>query len=317
MVGGIVLLAAPSALFAQAPKKVWRIGYLGLSAGPNETTEAFREGLRSLGYVEGRNLLIDYRWAAGKNERLPELAAELVRLKVDLIVAGATSPVAAAKLATSSIPIVMPAPGDPVGSGLVASLARPGGNVTGMSMQSTELAGKHLQLVRELVPKATRVAVLTQTGVAGNLYVAQVKESAGKMGFVVMPHVLGQGGELEAAFAAMQRERVQVLMVTRNTLNFGNRERIVALAAQYRLPAIFGSCDMIGSGGLMCYGPSLAAMYRYAAIYVDRIFKGAKPSDLPVEQSTTYEMVINAKTALALDIAIPQPLLLRADEVIR
>ena len=145
MVGGIVLLAAPSALFAQAPKKVWRIGYLGLSAGPNETTEAFREGLRSLGYVEGRNLLIDYRWAAGKNERLPELAAELVRIKVDLIVAAATTPVAAAKLATSSIPIVMPAPSDPVGSGLVASLARPGGNVTGMSMQSTDLAGKHLR----------------------------------------------------------------------------------------------------------------------------------------------------------------------------
>ncbi len=237
----VALAAGPFAARAQQPARVWRIGSLSFASGLNETIEAFREGLRSLGYIEGRNVLIEYRWAAGMNERLPEMAAELVRLKVDVIVAGATTPVTVAKLATSTIPIVMPAPNDPLGSGLVASLARPGGNVTGMSMQSTDLAGKHLQLVLELVPKTTRVAVLTQTGNTGELFIKQVQATAKKMGIAMVTHQLSQAGELAGAFAAMQRERAQALIVQRNTFSFEYRERIVALAAQYRLPAIYGS----------------------------------------------------------------------------
>lgn len=314
----LVALGALASLpaLAQQPGKVWRIGFLSFASGPNETTEAFRAGLRSLGYVEGRNVLIEYRWADGNNERVQEMAAELVRLKVDVIVAGASSPVAAAKRATGTIPIVMPAPNDPLGSGLVASLARPGGNVTGMSMQSSDLAGKHLQLVHELVPKATRVAVLTQTGRTGELFIGQVQAAAKTMAITVVTHVLGQAGELAGAFAAMQRERVQALIVPRNTFSFENRERIAALAAQYRLPAVYGSRDLMEASGLMSYGPSLPAMFRHAASYVDRIFKGAKPADLPVEQPTKFEMVINLKTAKALGITIPQALRLRADRVI-
>lgn len=311
--GALVSLPA----HAQQPGKVWRIGLLSFTSSSNENIEAFREGLRSHGYIEGRNLLIEYRWAAGQNERLPEMAAELVRLKVDVIVAGATSPVAAAKLATSTIPIVMPAPNDPLGTGLVASLARPGGNVTGMSMQSSDLAGKHLQLVRELVPKTTRVAVLTQSARTGELYVGQVQATAKTMGITMVTHLLRQAGELPGAFAAMQGERAQALIVQRNTFSFENRERIVALAAQYRLPAIYGSRDLVEVSGLLSYGPSVSAMYRYAASYVDRIFKGAKPADLPVEQPTKFEMAINLKTAKALGLTIPQTLLLQADEVIK
>ena len=313
----LAFVVAPLSAKAQQTGKVWRIGSLALTSGPNENIEAFREGLRSFGYVEGRNLVIEYRWAAGKNERLPELAAELVRLKVDVIVAGATSPVTAAKLATRTIPIVMPAPSDPLGSGLVASLARPGGNVTGMSMQSTHLAGKPLQLARELVPETTRGAVLTDTGRTGELFVKQLQAAAKKMGITVVNHRLSQAAELAGAFAAMQRERVQALIVPRNTFSFENRERVVALAAQYRLPVIYGSRDLMEVDGLMSYGPSLSAMYRYAASYVDRIFKGAKPADLPVEQPTKFEMIINLKNAKALGLTIPQTLLLQADEVIK
>jgi putative ABC transport system substrate-binding protein len=271
---GAVALVAPFGVFAQPSSKVWRIGSLSLTSGMTETLAAFVDGLRSLGYIEGRNLLIEYRWADGNNERLPEMTAELVRLKVDVIVAGATSPVAAAKLATSTIPIVMPAPNDPLGSGLVASLARPGGNVTGMSMESTDLAGKHLQLVRELAPKTARVAVLTQTGRPGELFIEQIQATAKSMGVSVVTHQLRQADELAGVFAAMQRERVQALIVPRNTFSFANRERILALAAQYRLPALYGSRDLLEASGLMSYGPSLPAMYRHAASYVDRIFGG-------------------------------------------
>jgi putative ABC transport system substrate-binding protein len=316
-IAATVLIAAPDAARAQQPGKVWRIGFLGLSSGPNENIEAFREGLRSLGYIEGRNVLIEYRWAAGKEERLWEMAAALVRLKVDIIVTQATSPVTAAKLATSTIPIVMTAPNDPLGSGLVASLAHPGGNVTGMSMQSTDLAGKHLQLLRELAPKATRVAVLTQIGSTSALFIEQIQAATKRMGITLVTQQLNETEALVGAFAAMQRARTQALIVPRNTFTGDNSKRIVALAAQHRLPAIYGSRASVDVGGLMSYGPSLPALYRHAASYVDKIFKGAKPADLPVEQPIKFEMVINLKTAKALGLTIPQSVLARADEVIR
>ena len=297
---GAGALTASFAAFAQPQAKVWRIGFLALTSGPNENIEAFLAQLRNLGYVEGRNLSIEYRWAAGKVERLPEMAAELVRLKVDLIVTQATGPVAAAKHATSAIPIVMTGPSDPVGSGLVASLAHPGGNVTGMSIQSTDLAGKDLQLVRELAPKATRVAVLAEKSSSGSLFVEQVQAAAKQVGVTLVIQQVNEAEALAGAFTAMQRARVQALIVQHNTFTDNHRQRIVELAATHRLPAIFGSRGFVDVGGLMSYGPSLPDIFRRAAYYVDKILKGAKPADLPVEQPTTFELFINRKTAKAI-----------------
>jgi putative ABC transport system substrate-binding protein len=281
-------------------------------------TEVFRQGLRELGYVEGRNLTIEYRWAAGKEERLPELAAELVRLKVDIIVASATPTIVAAKRATSTIPIVMAAVGDPVGSGLVASLARPGGNVTGLTLMSTELAGKRLQLVRELLPKATRVAVLAYRGPSGTLlFLEQMRAAAQQTGVQLVVQEVSEAGELRGAFAAMQRERAQALIVQVSPLTREHRRQVEELAAQHRLPAMYEVRLFVESGGLMSYGPNLPEMFRRAALYVDKILKGAKPGDLPVEQPSKFELVINLKTAKALGLTIPESLRFRADEVIQ
>jgi putative ABC transport system substrate-binding protein len=314
------LAAAPNLAIAQPANKVWRIGFLGQTAGSNANDAAFVDELRSLGYVEGRNLSIEYRWAAGNMERLPELAAELVRLKLDLIVTGATEPVRAAKRATSTIPLVMTGASDPVGSGLVASLARPGGNVTGMTIQSTDLAGKHLQLVRELVPGATRIGVLIQKGgkdTAGSLFIEQLQTVTKKMDITLVVQQVNEPEALAGAFAAMQRARVQALIAPLNTFTIQHSKQIVELVAQHRLPAIYGLRANVEAGGLMSYGPSLPESLRRVAHYVDRIFKGAKPADLPVEQPTKFEMVVNLKTAKTLGLTIPQSVLARADEVIR
>ncbi len=314
----LALGAAPHFAFAQPAGKVWRIGFLSQTAGPNEYIEAFLDQLHTLGYVEGRNLSIEYRWAAGNVERLPEMAAELVRLKVDLIATQATEPIAAAKRATSTIPIVMTGPSDPVGSGLVASLARPGGNVTGMSIQSTDLAGKDLQLLRELAPNATQVAVLTGgQSVTSLLFIEQIRTATKKMGIALVVERVNKREALATAFAAMRRARVQALIVQHGTFTNANRQRIVELVAQQRLPSIYGSRGFVEAGGLISYGPSLPEIFRRAAHYVDRIFKGAKPADLPVEQPTKFELVINMNTARTLGLTIPQSLLARADEVIR
>ena len=316
----IALGASPLAAEAQQTERVWRIGYLGQTAGSNANDAAFVDELRSLGYVEGRNLAIVYRWAAGNFERLPELAAELVRLKLDLIVTGATEPVRAAKRATSTIPLVMTGASDPVGSGLVASLARPGGNVTGMTIQSTDLAGKDLQLVRELVPGATRIGVLIQKGgkdTAGSLFIEQLQTVTKKLGITLVVEQVDKPEALAAAFAAMQRARVQALIAPLNTFTIQHGKQIVELVAQHRLPAIYGLRANAEAGGLMSYGPNLPQSLRRVAHYVDRILKGAKPADLPVEQPTKFELVINMKTAKTLGITIPQTLLARADEVIR
>jgi putative ABC transport system substrate-binding protein len=317
----LALGALPFAAEAQPSGKVWRIGYLSPGSGPTEFLEAFRAELRRLGYVEGRNLLIEYRWATGKAERLPELAAELVRLKVDLIVTPATFSAAAAKRATSTIPIVMAAASDPVGGGVVASLARPGGNVTGMSIQSTDLAGKRVQLLREILPSATRVAVLVfRIGTPGGstqFFLEQTRTAAQPMGITLVVQEVHDAEALAGAFAAMQRERAQALIVQVTPFTNDHRKRIVELAAKHRLPAIFEVRASVDAGGFMSYGPSLLEIFRRAAFYVDRIFKGAKPAELPVEQPTKFEMVVNLKTAKALGLTIPQSVLERADEVIR
>jgi len=311
-------IAMPAVARAQQVGRIHHIGFLAPGSGPGAGVEAFREGLRDLGYVEGRNLIIEYRWAAGKVERLPELAAELVRLKVEVIVGTATPTIEAARHATSTIPIVMTAVADPVGSGLVAGLARPGGNVTGLSLLSTELAGKKLQMVRELLPKATRVAVLAYHGYtsATRPYLEQMRAAAQQMGIQLVVQEVKEAGDLPGAFTAMQRERAQALDVRASPFSTENAKRIVELAAQHRLPAMYDVRSFVEAGGLLSYGPNNLEIFRRAAFYVDRILKGAKPADLPIEQPTKFELVINLKAAKALGLTIPPALLVRADQVI-
>jgi putative ABC transport system substrate-binding protein len=315
---GVGLVSAPAVARARQAGKIHRIGFLSLQSGLTFTTEAFRLGLRELGYVEGRNVIIEYRWAAQKEERLPELAADLVRIKVEVIVTSAAPPIEAAKRATSTIPIVMAAAADPVGSGFVASLARPGGNVTGLTALSTDLAGKRLQLARELVPKATRVAVLAYHGTsATRLFLEQMRAAAQQLGAQLVVQEVHEDGDLPGAFATMQRERAESLIVQVSPFSADNAKRIIELAAQHRLPAMYDVRGFVDAGGLVSYGPSLPEMFRRAAFYVDRILKGAKPADLPVEQPTTFELVINLKTAKALGLTLPPSLLGRADQVIQ
>jgi putative ABC transport system substrate-binding protein len=315
---GIGLVSAPAIARAQQADKAHRIGFLSLGSGPTAPVEAFGEGLRELGYVEGRNLIIEYRWAAGKAERLPEMAAELVRLKVEVIVGVTTPVIEVAKRATSTIPIVMAAVADPVGSGLVAGIARPGGNVTGLTLLSTELVGKRLQLVRELLPKATRVAVLSYHGYtsATRPYLEQMRAAAQQMGIQLVVQEVNDAGDLPGAFTAMQRERAQALDVRASPFSTENAKRIVELAAQHRLPAMYDVRSFVEAGGLVSYGPTTLEIFRRAAFYVDRILKGAKPADLPIEQPTKFELVINLKVAKALGLTIPPALLVRADQVI-
>jgi putative tryptophan/tyrosine transport system substrate-binding protein len=320
LTGGIV--AAPFAAEAQQAAKVARIGYLtpNLAAAPHNH-EAFRQGLRDLGYVEGRNLVIEYRDAEGKFERLPALAAELVALKVDVIVAPNTLGVLAAKQATRTVPIVFATAGDPVGSGLVTSLARPGGNVTGLSILALELVGKCLELLKQVIPGVSRVAALWQPGALGERTdkdVLKRAESAARALGVRLQFVEARGPEnFDRAFSEMTRARAGALTVLGSTMFSTERRRLVALAAKNRLPAVYPWREFVDAGGLMSYGANIADMHRRAATYVDKILKGAKPADLPVEQPTKFELVINLKTAKALGLTIPPSVLGRADEIIR
>src|SRR5215470_11406715 len=315
------LLAAPLAAEAQQAGKVHRIGYLtgGLSTDRPHLIEAFRQGFRELGWVEGQNIVIEYRYAGGRFDRLPDLAAELVRLKVDIIVAVATPASAAAKNATGTIPIVGISLGDPVGTGLIASLARPGGNVTGVSYSvGVETIGKGLELLKEIVPNVRRVAILSNPG--NPLHapaVRDVKVAARSLG--VQLQLLEARGptEFDGAFAAMAKERVGGLLVVADTMFNLHRARLVELAAKSRLPAAYGTRDAVEAGGLMSYGPSLPDLFRRGATYVDKILRGAKPADLPVEQPTKFELVINLKTAKALGLTTPRALLGRADGLIQ
>jgi len=312
------VVARPAVARAQQLAGVHRLGNLSLRSGPDETDEAFIQGLRELGHVEGRSIAIEYRWAGGKAERLPEMAAELVRQKVELIVAQGTLASEAAKRATASIPIVFVGVGDPVGSGLVASLSRPGGNVTGFTILSTDLAGKRLQILRELLPRADRVALLVHRPASPTpLLIREMRAASQKLGIQITAQEIDAAVDLPSAFAAMKRERAQALVVQQNPITTENARRIAELAAQHRLPAIYYRRDFVEAGGLMSYGANAGVIYRRAATYVDKILKGAKPADLPVEQPTKFEFIINLKAAKALGLPIPPALLVRADEVIQ
>jgi len=314
-------LFSPFAADAQQAAKVARIGYLSLNLARNpHQHEAFRQGLRDLGYVEGRNLVIEYRDAEGKPERLPALAAELVALKVDVILAPATPQALAAKQATKTIPIVFASAADPVTSGLVTSLARPGGNVTGLSNFAPELVGKRLEQLKQAVPEVSRVAVLWQPGAIG-----ERTEKALLKGADVAARALGvrlqvveaRGpADIDRAFSDMTRARAGALTVLPSSMLSNERRRLVDLAAKNGLPAVYPWREGVDAGGLMSYGPNAADMFRRAATYVDKILKGAKPGDLPVEQPTKFELVINLKTAKALGLTIPQSILGRADHVV-
>jgi putative ABC transport system substrate-binding protein len=316
------LLAAPLAAEAQQAPKIARIGYLAPNlAASSHLPGAFRHGLRDLGYVEGRNVVIEYRDAEGKFERLPALAAELVALKVDVIVAGGTPAALAAKQATETLPVVFAGPGDPVTSGLVTSLGRPGGNVTGLSSFAPELVGKCLEQLTQAVPRVSRVAALWQPGGLGERTdkdVLKEAEAAARALRVRLQFVEARGPEnFDRAFSEMTRARAGALTVLPGSMFVNERRRLVDLAAKHRLPTAFPWREGVDAGGLMSYGPDFADLFRRAATYVDKILKGAKPADLPVEQPTKFELVINLKTAKALGLTIPPSLLQRADEIIR
>jgi putative ABC transport system substrate-binding protein len=315
------LLAAPLAAEAQPPTRVFRLGLLGgstpTSPEASHVWEGFFQGLRDLGYVEGQNVVIEGRFYEDRIERLPALAADLVRLQVDVIVAGAAPAPEVAKRTTSTIPIVMANHTDPVGSGLVASLVKPAGNVTGLSMVSPELRGKQLQLLKETVPRLTRVAGLSNPTVPLYAREAEELEAAARSLKVELQFVDARTpSELPDAFSAATKARAGALIVLGGSMFFAHRARVSELAAKSRLPAMYGLREYAEVGGLMVYGVSVRDSFRRAAGYVDRILKGAKPGDLPIEQPTKFELVINLKTARALGLTVPPALLQRADQVI-
>ena len=320
--GGLTLgtLSASLAAEAQQAGKLYRIGFLFYGApGPSAEADAFRQGLHELGYTEGQNVAIEYRFASGQVERMPELAAELAHLKVDVIVAGNTPGAMAAQKATSTIPIVFAVVADPIGAGLIANFARPGANITGLSSISRELGGKRLELLKEVVPRASRLSVLYNPADRSNVLVLkELQESAPALGLTVRPLEVRAPSEFGGAFAAMTRERDQALFVAAGvlTLEHRNRKTLVELATKNRVPAMWGHRQFVDAGGLMSYAANPYDQLRRAAVYVDRIIKGAKPGDLPVEQPTRYELVINLTAAKALGFRIPPSLLGRADQVI-
>jgi putative tryptophan/tyrosine transport system substrate-binding protein len=311
------LLAAPFAARAQAPAKVARIGWLASGSPPSEVNRQqspFLQGLRELGWVEGQNLLIEYRWAKGNHERLPALAAELVQLRVDILVAGDSRVIAAARHATNTIPIVMTISGDPVAAGFIESLARPGGNITGLTTMAPELVGKRLELLKEAVPGVSRVAVL---GESRQYEWSALAEAAQALGLQLYPIRVDSPDEFAPAFAAAVREQADALLVLPSPLTNRSMRRIVDLAVQNRLPTMYGLKEYVQVGGLMAYGWSVPALFHRAAAYVDKILKGAQPADLPVERPLTFELVINLKTAEALGLTLPPLLLYQAAEIIR
>jgi len=316
---GAALVATPLAAEAQQAGKLPTIGYLGANTPSAESQRiaAFVQRLRELGWIEGRTIAIEVRWAEGRNERFAEIAAEFVRLKVDVVVTAGTAAVVAAKQATSVIPIVFAVAGDPVGTGLVASLARPGGNVTGLSLQAADIAGKRLELLREVVPGLRRLAILANVGSPlAVLEIREVQATARTLGFEVATSEIRRADDIAPAFDAL-KGRGDALYVVADPLVTTNRIRISTLALGARLPTMHGQRENVEVGGLMSYGANYPGLHRRAADYVDKILKGAKPADLPVEQPTKFELVINLKTAKALGLTIPPSLLGRADELIQ
>jgi putative tryptophan/tyrosine transport system substrate-binding protein len=310
-----LVLATRSTALAQAATKVHRIGVLGNNEGP--TWDGFRKGLRELGYVDGQNITIVYRWSDGFTERLPSLAVDLVSQRVDLIVASGTQATRAAMQATSPIPIVMATGVYPDKLGFVASLARPGGNVTGLSNVGPELNAKSLELLKELAPRVSRLAVIhNPSSPVEAIVLPELKAVAQAAGIEVLPVEVRTPDEFAAAFSALLGRRPDALMAIGNPANFRNRQLIADFALERRLPSIYNERMFVQAGGLLSYAPSYPEMFRRAATYVDKILKGAKPADLPVEQPTHYELVINRRTAQALGLAIPPSLVLRADQII-
>jgi putative ABC transport system substrate-binding protein len=312
--------AWPLVASAQQPGRIARIGYLASNLANQGPLDAFRQGLRDLGYVEGRNVVIEYRDAQGKLEPLAALAAELVALKVDVIVASSTAAALAAKQATTVVPIVFGSVPDPVATGLVASLARPGGNVTGLSNLNADLVGKCLEYLTQAVPGIGRVAVLWQPGAFGERTEKEMliaEERAARTLGIQLQFVEARGAaDIDNAFSEITGARSDALTVLVSGMLLGERRRLVDIAAKNRLPVVYTFRELVDAGGLMSYGPSLADLFRRAASYVDKILKGTKPADLPVEQPTKFDLVINLKTAKALGLAVPPTLLARADEVI-
>jgi putative ABC transport system substrate-binding protein len=318
----VALLGFAVVTDAQQPTKVPRIGFLDAStaSGSAVLLEAFRQEMSKLGWIEGKNITFEYRFAEEKREHLPELAADLVRLKIDLIVASGTPPALAAKKATTTIPIVMTNVGDPVGAGLVASLARPGGNVTGFASLSPELNTKRLEILKDAVPKLARVGLLrgSTTSVAVDLQLKELRPAALTLKLKLeeietQPDPKG----LESAFQTAKQKQVGAIITTGGPYLFAERKRIVELAGKYRLPAIYFQKEFVDEGGLMSYGADFDDLYRRAAVYVDKILKGANPADLPVQQATKFEFVINLKAAKQIGLTIPPNVLARADKVIK
>jgi putative ABC transport system substrate-binding protein len=319
LTGALGLLAAPLDVGAQPAGKVWRIGLLWFTF-PSVSApffEALRQGMRERGYIEGQNVAFEQRWAERRPERYPELAAELVSIKVDVIVAGNLESSLAAKQATSTIPIILTAGGDPVRAGLVASLARPGGNITGMSEPGPDIGPKLMQLLKEAVPRLTRVAILwnpANPSFAPTRH--EIAATAQSMRVSLLSLEVDSPPDFEAAFFQATQARPDGLIVYTTPITYSHRAQIVEFAARNRLPTMYSAREFVDAGGLISYGPNLPDLFRRAATYVDRIFKGATPAELPIEQPTKFELVINMKTAKALGLTIPQSLVLRADQVI-
>jgi putative tryptophan/tyrosine transport system substrate-binding protein len=309
--------AWPLAVPAQQPKQP-TIGFLGEStpSSQSDRTAAFVQRLRELGWIEGRTIAIEYRWAEGRSERFAEIAPEFVRLKVDVIVTSGTPAIVAAKQVTSVIPIVFAIAADPIGTGLVASLARPGGNITGLSIQSTDLAAKRIELLREVVPRLRRLAIMASVGnPASALEVGEVQAAAATLGLEVDTHDIRRAEDIASAFEAL-RGRADALYVATGPLVLTNRLRINTMALGTRLPTIYSGREYVESAGLMSYGPNRPDLFRRAADMVDKILRGAKPADIPVEQPTKFDLIVNLTTAKALGLTIPESFLLRANEVI-
>jgi putative ABC transport system substrate-binding protein len=304
---------------AQQPAKTPRIGFLRTAAPPESYLGAFRQGLKELGYIEGKNIGFEYRWAGGKTDQLPALAAELARLKVDIIVTDGTPPALAARKAIGTIPIVMASSGDPVGTGLIASLARPGGNITGLTSINAELGGKILELLKEIVPRLTHVAILGPSDrPIDAIFLKNAEAPAQALGLKIIPLRFRGPDDYESLFRAATKERADALLVRGTPFTSpAHRKRIVELAAKSRLPAVYDTRAWADTGGLMSYGADRIDMYRRAATYVDKILKGTKPADLPVEQPTKFEFIINLKAAKQIGLTIPPNILARADRVIR
>jgi putative ABC transport system substrate-binding protein len=315
-----MLLALSYSALAQQPTKIPRIGILIPTSVSNLSArvEAFRQRLRELGYVEGKNISIEYRYADGKLERLPDLADELVRLKVDVIVTPGGSAILAAKKARATMPIVFAGAADPVGSGLVSSLARPGGNITGLSMMAPDLEGKRLELLKEAFPKVARVAFLRdRSSATANRVLTEMEAAAKALGLKLLSLEVRSLDDFEGAFARAKKERAQALITTTGGFISTQKHQVLDFAAKSRLPAMYPWSEFVEAGGLMSYGSNLTDLWRRAADFVDKILTGAKPADLPVEQPTKFELIINLKTAKQIGLTIPQSLLYRADKVIK